>query len=45
MAYKVLDVARYIINYSNKMEYGISNLKLQKLLYFVHLMRWWQRPE
>ena len=35
MAYKVLDVARYIINYSNKMEYGISNLKLQKLLYFV----------
>ncbi len=35
MAYKVLDVARYIINYSNTMEYGISNLKLQKLLYFV----------
>lgn len=35
MAYKVLDVARYIINYSNEMEYGISNLKLQKLLYFV----------
>lgn len=35
MAYKVLDVARYIINYSNNREYGISNLKLQKLLYFV----------
>jgi len=35
MSYKVLDVARYIINYSNKKEYGVSNLKLQKLLYFV----------
>lgn len=35
MVYKALDVARYIINYSNRMEYGISNLKLQKLLYFV----------
>lgn len=35
MAYKALDIARYIINYSNEQEYGISNLKLQKLLYFV----------
>ncbi len=33
--YKVLDVCRYIINYSNEKDYGISNLKLQKLLYFV----------
>lgn len=33
--YKVLDVSRYIINYSNKKGYGISNLKLQKVLYFV----------
>ena len=33
--YDVLDVSRYIINYSNKKEYGVSNLKLQKLLYFV----------
>ena len=32
---RVLDVARYIINYSNEKDYGISNLKLQKLLYFV----------
>lgn len=31
----VLDVARYIINYSNEKNYSISNLKLQKLLYFV----------
>lgn len=30
-----LDVARYIINYSNERNYSISNLKLQKLLYFV----------
>ncbi len=35
MAYKALDIARYIINYSNDKEFGISNLKLQKLLYFV----------
>ncbi len=35
MAYKALDIARYIINYSNKKNYGVSNLKLQKLLYFV----------
>ena len=36
----VLDVARYIINYSNEKNYSISNLKLQKLLYLwssVHL--------
>lgn len=25
----------YIIVYSNKKDYGVSNLKLQKLLYFV----------
>ena len=35
MNYDVLDVSRYIINYSNKKDYGISNLKLQKVLYFV----------
>lgn len=33
--YPVLDVCRYIINYSNEQNYGISNLKLQKILYFV----------
>lgn len=33
--YDVLDVARYIINYSYEKNYGCSNLKLQKLLYFV----------
>lgn len=33
--YNVLDVCRYVINYSNDKNYGISNLKLQKLLYFI----------
>lgn len=33
--YNVLDVSRHIINYGNKNSYNISNLKLQKLLYFV----------
>ena len=33
--YDVLDVCRYVINYSNDKEYGISNLKLQKILYFI----------
>lgn len=33
--YDVCDVCRYVINYSNKKEYSISNLKLQKLLYFI----------
>lgn len=30
-----LDVARYVINYSNKKKYGVSNLKLQKIMYFI----------
>jgi uncharacterized phage-associated protein len=33
--YNVLDVCRYVINYSNDKDYGISNLKLQKVLYFI----------
>lgn len=33
--YGVLDVCRYVINYSNDKDYSISNLKLQKLLYFI----------
>ena len=35
MAYNVLEVYRHIINYSNDKNYEISNLKLQKLLYFA----------
>lgn len=35
MSYKVLDVCRFVINYSNERDYGISNLKLQKVLYFI----------
>lgn len=33
--YDALDVSRYVINYSNQRDYGISNLKLQKVLYFI----------
>lgn len=33
--YHVLDVCRHVINYSNEKNYGISNLKLQKILYFI----------
>lgn len=33
--YKALDISRYIINYSDAHNDIISNLKLQKILYFV----------
>ena len=33
--YNVLDICRYVIKYSNEKKYGVSNLKLQKLLYFI----------
>jgi uncharacterized phage-associated protein len=33
--YKVLDVCRHIINYCDDKEYNVSNLKLQKILYFI----------
>ena len=33
--YKVSDVCRLVIDYSNEMNYGISNLKLQKILYLI----------
>lgn len=33
--YCVMDVCRYIISYCNKKDYPLSNLKLQKLLYFI----------
>ena len=35
--YKAIDVARYIVNYANDNGMIISNLKLQKILYFVQL--------
>lgn len=35
MNYDVKEVCRHIINYSNEHNYDISNLKLQKLLYFI----------
>lgn len=33
--YGVIDIARYIIRYCKEKGYYISNLKLQKILYFV----------
>lgn len=33
--YDVLDVCRYIIKYSAKRQEAVSNLKLQKVLYFI----------
>lgn len=33
--YDVLDIAKYIIHHSNEKNYNISNLRLQKILYFV----------
>lgn len=33
--YSAMDIARYIIFYCKKRGFSISNLKLQKLLYFV----------
>lgn len=33
--YKVMDVARYVINYSYEIGRPVSNLKLQKILYFI----------
>ncbi|MDU7086213.1 MAG: DUF4065 domain-containing protein [Clostridium sp.] len=35
MTYKVKDIAAYIVNYSIETENYVSNLKLQKLLYYV----------
>ena len=35
MSYNVLEICRHVINYSNEKDYGISNLKLQKVLYFI----------
>lgn len=35
MSYNALDVSQYVIKYSNDQDYGISNLKLQKILYFI----------
>lgn len=35
MPYKALDVARYVVNYGREKGHLISNLKLQKILYFI----------
>lgn len=35
--YNVLDISRFIINYCNSKDYNLSNLKLQKILYFIQV--------
>lgn len=35
MNYDVLEIARYVVNYCNEHNYDITNLKLQKILYFI----------
>ena len=35
MAFKALDVAKYVVDYCTKQNKSISNLKLQKMLYFL----------
>lgn len=35
MKYSALDVARYVVNYVNSNKGSISNLKLQKILYYI----------
>ncbi|MCI8269001.1 MAG: DUF4065 domain-containing protein [Lachnospiraceae bacterium] len=35
--YNVMDVARYVVNYSIEIGRPVSNLKLQKLLYFIQV--------
>ena len=33
--YSAIDVARYVVEYCNAHKYSMSNLKLQKILYFI----------
>lgn len=37
MSYSVNDISKYVIFYSNEKNYGITNLRLQKILYFVQM--------
>ena len=32
---KTIEISKYIVNYANEKGLGITNLKLQKLLYYV----------
>lgn len=38
MAYSALDVAKYVINYEHSQGREVSNLRLQKLLYFIQAL-------
>ena len=43
--YSALDVARYVVNYANENEMIVSNLKLQKILYFIQMQFLINDPE
>lgn len=38
--YKVIDVAKYLVSYCTNKDMPISNLQLQKILYFLQLFYW-----
>ena len=35
--YSALDIAKYIIDYSNRRDTPVSNLQLQKILYYIQM--------
>ena len=35
MAYSAIDVSKYVINRSYDIDFRISNLELQKILYYI----------
>lgn len=43
--YRAMDVANYIIGYTNSMEKPVTNLKLQKMLYFIQGFSYSKRDE
>ena len=45
MAYKAIDVAKYIVSYCNAKNRPISNLKLQKLLYYTWIHYYKEKKE
>lgn len=43
--YSATEIARYVINYSNQINAPVSNLKLQKLLYYIQAAMLVERGE
>ncbi|WP_206172849.1 hypothetical protein [Treponema phagedenis] len=36
MIYKAKDIAQFVVNYAAEKNKNVTNLKLQKMLYFLH---------